>query len=507
MTPAKRADASPAALERTRIKLIGPPVRLRAAFAALGGVGEGVRQTAIYYDTGDRRLWSKGYALALRLGSGRAPPHRLLLLRETAIGFRRQVWAGPSAAIAPDPALLPKDAPSGAFADIRADELLPRFRTFTDRAVVHATRNGSRIEAALDACRAVAVGGSVGFRELELRLETGDAGDLLALARALAAEHRLGLTLTSKAARGMALAAGETAPAVKAGWPDLAPEVDRGHAVGQILATATPHVFGNLAIAAAGRDPGGAHQLRVALRRLRSALALFKGGLGPLGDDLNAGARLALRRLGDVRDLDVFLNETAPPVAAAGCGDVLQPLIARAEAARSRAYGDVRAMMADPAFTGFLVDLLTAAEAGGLALADSGGPLKPLAARLLRRRRRKTLRAGDGFALLPNADRHVARIELKKLRYACGYFQSLWPGEATQAYRRLMSALQDDLGRLNDADVAAALVDRLAGRDRAAAIAGATVKGWYAHRLAASEAHMVACWEAFRDARPFWRDQ
>lgn len=500
-------DGEAAALGRAQIKLIGPPARLRQAFASIGGEDRRARRTAVYYDTGDRRLWSRGYALALRLGEGAAPANRLLLLRETTLGFRRQIWAVQTDGMSPDPALLPRDAPRGAFSDVLPGELLPRFRTITDRATAEIALGDARIEAALDACRITAVGGAHRFQELELRLAVGGYGDLLEAARELAAEHRLGITLVSKAARGMAVAAGEdaTSTAIKAGWPEFDPEVDRGRAVARILATATPHIFGNLAAANAGETPAGVHQLRVGLRRLRSALALFKGGLGPLGVQLNDGARQALRALGPARDLDVFLTETAPSVASGLSGDALAPLIAKAEAARGRAYDRVRSLMSAPAFSGFLIDLLAAAEDGALQVADARQPLKPTAAALLKRRRRKTLRAGAGFAILPNQERHAARIELKKLRYACGYFQSLYPGEATQAYRKRMSDLQDDLGRLNDADVAAALADQLAGRDRAAAFAAAALKGWMAHGVAANEAHMIDSWDAFEAAKPFWK--
>lgn len=494
--------AAPRRFKRIAVKLDGPPERLRAAFRSLGGDVKGAtRRTSIYFDTGDRRLWSDAYTLATVEADGES---RLVLRRETALGLVRPEWRSHAPTTAPDPKALPAEAPRAAFADILPGELLPRFRIRSDRAAVRAVREGVETTVAFDRAHVSAVGGDMRLQEIEIVLRAGGVGALLGFAGALAADFGLSISLKSKAARGVTLISDARTAAAKAGWPEFVPDVTVEQALVEILTTAAAHAFANFEIAGEGRDPGGVHQLRVALRRLRSALALFKPYLGQDGAALNAGARRALQSLGAARDLDVFLTETAPPVVA-GARDHADfaPLLARAEKARRKAYHDVRKMLRQPDFVGFQTNLLGAAS-GGVAIAQGRAPLLPLAADMLRRGRRKTLRAGAGFALLPNAARHEARIALKKFRYACSYFQSLFPGPEVYAYRKRMSALQDDLGRLNDADVAAALVDRLAGRDAKARLAGAVIKGWYAGHLQANEAQMVASWEAFRREKPFW---
>lgn len=496
------------AVERVSIKLVGSAAGLRAALESLGGDPEPTDLLArVFFDTGDRRLWGQGYALSLDDRASRTTaPRRLVLTRRTDLGLRRQVWTAASPESAPNPKLLPKEAPSGPFKGVRGDELLPRFRLAVQRAVVIADMPGCRVSARLDVGAIVAVGGKARYRALDVRMEGGGVEAFLRDVGALASAHGLALSLSDPTRIGMAVAAGEPSGrrGVKAGWPVFAPETASVTAVRRILATSAAHAFANLEAAAAGETPSGVHQLRVALRRLRAALTLFKRQLGPAGVQLNAGARDALRRLGPARDLDVFLTETAPPVAAA-CGVPLDALLTRAAAAHARAYADVRAMMRDPKFIQFLTELIAAAETNAFDVKHGDAALQPIASKLLQRRHKKLLRTGAGFAALPNAQRHEARIELKKLRYAAGYFQSLFPGPETKAYRAHMSTLQDELGALNDADVASALVDRLAGHGKPAALAGAAIKGWQAHRLAANEARMIASWEAFQGAEPFWK--
>lgn len=498
------ATAADATASHVAAKLEGPADRLRAAFKAHGGrLGDMQKGVRIFYDTGDRRLWRKGYSLSV---GAEGDAYRLTLRQESGLGLVRPEWSAPVATPTPDPGLLPSDAPTAPFGDILSGELLPRFRVVADSAAADAHMDDAAVELTLRRGGVVAIAGEARFYELEVCLADGDLAGFLAAARDIAGAHKLGLSLTSKVEHGMAVAAGARLGPAKGAWPVFTPDVTVGDAVEQILAVAARHITRNLGPAAEASDIGGVHQARVALRRLRSAFSLFKGELGPLATELNDGARMALRALGTARDLDVFLAETAPPVIAELEGKVdFAPLIARAERARANAYADVRRMLRGPEFAAFLTDLFAAAEAGALDVTAPDRRLKPMAARLLRKRLRRTLKAGDGFAFLPNETRHEARIALKKVRYACGYFQSLFDGEDVYIYRKRMSALQDDLGRLNDADVAAALVDRLAAGDRAAAVAGAAIKGWQACRVQASEDHMVAAWQAFAEARPFWK--
>src|SRR3546814_2270038 len=69
----------------------------------------------------------------------------------------------------------------------------------------------------------------------------------------------------------------------------------------------------NEALLLAGRDAGALHQVRVALRRLRSAFSIFKPVIGgdahtPLRDEL----RWLASELANARNLDVLLERAKP---------------------------------------------------------------------------------------------------------------------------------------------------------------------------------------------------
>lgn len=202
----------------------------------------------------------------------------------------------------------------------------------------------------------------------------------------------------------------------------------------------------------------------------------------------------------------MFLTETLPPVLGGDeTNTALLRLAGRAEARSRAAYREVRTLVGSPRFNGFLFDLLLFAENGGSVIRDRDTMLRPVAVKLLQKRHKKVLKTGRDFTHLSTDRRHDVRIALKKLRYACDYFHSLFPKKSTAAYLKRMESLQNDLGWLNDATVAEHLVDDLAADDMQAALGGALVKGWYRHRLVQVAPHMVAAWQDFTETRPFWR--
>src|SRR5262245_59919815 len=81
-----------------------------------------------------------------------------------------------------------------------------------------------------------------------------------------------------------------------------------------VCAACVQHIEGNRHGALAGADPEYLHQIRVALRRMRTALEVFadavpKEAASPLRDEL----RWLARALGRARDWDVFIAATLKP--------------------------------------------------------------------------------------------------------------------------------------------------------------------------------------------------
>jgi CHAD domain-containing protein len=291
-------------------------------------------------------------------------------------------------------------------------------------------------------------------------------------------------------------------------------------AIQAILRKCLQHWCANEAAALDGSDPEGVHQMRVAIRRLRSAFSVFGRLIDPAQRArLSDQAKAIVTGLGPARDWDVFLAELLAPVQAARQDDAgLSRLAAAAVAARAHGYAQARAAIETRAYTRFVLQLGRWIEASGWRdqPTERGGtwldrPIDEFASHLLGRRLRKALKRGQDFAQLSAEERHRLRIALKKLRYATEFFEALYPEKQTRPYLAALKDLQDGLGHLNDVAVAQRLIGSLldgAGRngDRAG-LEGAAglVVGWHARGVADLEPEIVRAWQEFADRPAFWR--
>jgi CHAD domain-containing protein len=260
--------------------------------------------------------------------------------------------------------------------------------------------------------------------------------------------------------------------------------------------------------------PEGVHQLRVALRRLRSVLKAFRpaargAALEALDDELKALAR----RLGPARDWDVFLGGLAAEAAAALGGEDrrLAALRRAAEAKRDAAYGALRRELDGPNFRRLALDgvslLLRRPWRGEPDAADAAvldAPPEEFGAALLDKRWRKLRQGGDGIAGHSFEALHELRLEAKRLRYAAELFAPLWGGNAARRFLKRLSALQEALGTVNDAAVARGLLAALDGG--APAWAAGAVEGFAVARVGPARESALSCWEDVAAAKAFWTD-
>jgi triphosphatase len=279
------------------------------------------------------------------------------------------------------------------------------------------------------------------------------------------------------------------------------------HAVRLILLFCLDHFCVNLAVLG-GNDPVEAvHQMRVALRRLRSAIGLFS----------RLFAETELKRLkpelkwlggilGGVRDLDVFLSSIHAPVRKAfPRKKELAALQNSLSKVRNTRFKAMRAVLAGPRAARLLADVWALAE--GLTLSSPNAQLDGLATAyakaLLGRRYAKMLKAGQGFEQLTPALRHRLRIQAKKLRYAIEFFLALFGAKHTKPYLVKLVRLLDALGHLNDLAVAHATLDAPPdGKDHAKA--SSHVLNWHVERKEKLLAEAEEAWKSVVEARPFW---
>jgi CHAD domain-containing protein len=292
------------------------------------------------------------------------------------------------------------------------------------------------------------------------------------------------------------------APALPSNGPSCGMSV---HAAFTHIVAHLTDVMLHLAPVAAAADTGTepVHQMRVAVRRARSAFALFPA----LPDNpAHASAAEGLKRLGHMlgpaRDWDVFMTETAPPVEA-----VLpeQPALHSLLRAGARRRHSARATLVEylqsREFRQLCLELACLAAAASPADQAIAPPLGEFAAGVLRRRWKKLLAAGRALEDLDNQALHGLRLKAKRLRYAAEFFAPLFPDKATSRFIRRLAVLQERLGLFNDTTVAAGLLHALNGKPGYAA---GLVLGFTAARGARSRQKIATAWARFRRRDPFW---
>jgi len=254
--------------------------------------------------------------------------------------------------------------------------------------------------------------------------------------------------------------------------------------------------------------PIGIHQTRVALRRLRAAIGLFRGAVDdPALHALSAEAGWLAGECGPARDLHVFLTETAPDAP-----DVVKRVggrLKREHTARARsALSGARFATFDHALAAFVEGAPALPTAP-----PTGGRLDDFAAAALEKRHDKVVRRGHKIASLDSEGRHRLRIACKKLRYAAGFLQPAFKrrgfdSKAAAAYIEATARLQNALGALNDRAVAGKVIDDLIVAARPAEKVDRPLHA-LAKRLSAGgkrrERRLERAWKAFREAEPFWR--
>ncbi|MBY0431347.1 MAG: inorganic triphosphatase, partial [Rhodospirillales bacterium] len=197
--------------------------------------------------------------------------------------------------------------------------LQPLFATEIHRTAWYLPVPQGRIEIALDQGEIVCGDRREAIREVELELQGGSAAELFHLALALQADiPRLRILTRSKSDRGYALVHAAEPAGRKAEPTDLTPDMTVEAAVEAIARSCLGHFLANEPILRVSRHPEAVHQMRVALRRLRTAFALFKPLLHTAeGEALRTEMRWLLGDLGAARDMDVFLAEVIDPAAEA----------------------------------------------------------------------------------------------------------------------------------------------------------------------------------------------
>ncbi|MBN6036682.1 CHAD domain-containing protein [Amycolatopsis sp. 195334CR] len=224
----------------------------------------------------------------------------------------------------------------------------------------------------------------------------------------------------------------------------------------------------------AGTDPEHLHQLRVAIRRMRSVLKVSGGLLGPTAEEVRAELGWLGNALGEVRDFDVLIEHLREVVAEFETTDQLaaRQLVARFVAQRGQAKRRMTRVLNSSRYATVLTmtaQLSRTAEVEPVE-SDVDVPAKREEVDLVGALKKPYRKLAKAVAALgenpPNDDLHALRIHGKRLRYAGELAKPAAPDKAAkQAIKVLVKAaerLQTVLGDHQDAVVAAERVRALA---------------------------------------------
>ena len=293
---------------------------------------------------------------------------------------------------------------------------------------------------------------------------------------------------------------------VKAARIAVVPTMSVADAYVAIVAASLAHLEANEAGVLSGIHPEFLHQSRVALRRLRSAISVFR--------DIEDAARITSEmrwvagHLGAARDWDVFVLDTLAQAADAFPGaDGIRDIRQHGLRQRKTAWSKAQRVVAGERYRTLKLDLrrssITAAATGG----DNKrtDDLPSYVSRVLERRYRKVCKRGLELDTQGWEELHALRIAVKKLRYPVEFFSSLFDSAAGVHLGSRLTAVQEILGRINDAVTAQRMLGSAVPSDRPQAVrAAAMVSAWAESRAHALRADLDAAWKAFHAAQVFW---
>ena len=489
-----------------------------------------IRLRAMYFDTPDRQMARQRAAVRLRL-EGRKWVQTFKMAGQDALSRIELNHPRPGPEL--DLSVYAGTPAEAVFAKIKG-ELALRYETdvWRTRRLIR-TRLGM-VEVAYDDGMIRAGGLELPLNEVEFELISGKVGALFTLATRWVKQFGVVLDVRSKAERGDGLAnaagrineaagdqrklvrdaeiarfwapvpAGKVVLPIRA-TPERALDIVTAECVEQIIRNAASLAEVDTVLPSTAGGAEHVHQLRIGMRRLRSAWRLFDGWTPLPSESAQEGAARYFGEFGAARDSDVLGESVVPALLRAG-----MPSISLMVA------GDpinANKLAASPAFQTWLLDILAwsigmrPAPAPVLAPAEEapsaaqpGKLVVPVAGRL-RKWHKRLVADGRRFHELDDPARHKLRKLAKRLRYGLSFTESLFDAHRVKPYRKRLAQLQDVLGNINDLVVARDLYATMTGEHPQAWFA----LGWIAARLeelykdAEDEIALLA------DVPPFWK--
>jgi len=447
------------------------PAMRRAALARALATPSAVRRdlTTTYFDTPDRRLAAARLALRLR-HDGQAWVQTLKV--DTGdLHQRIEHEVGlPAVSRGSIPAVDPMLHTGTLAGDILRRALghaATSLRTVCESHFVRTSREvrsgASVVAVTLDVGAIRAAGHEWPVHEVEFELVRGRVDDLLDLSERWVRRFGLWWDVRSKAERGDRLARGISVGEPQKAQPstisvDQPPDI----VVRCLLIDCLRHALPNAAEVI--EDTGSAehlHQVRVALRRLRTLLRVFGDWLPTRAREQDMALRQLFIALGAARERDVLDQAVLPALRAAGA-----PTLALPTLPTGTPQG---ALLGSPETQTLILALLRAAVAAPSGPRSESTPTPRQWLRsvrvMLRHAHRRLGRDAGLYLQMDDAARHRVRKRLKRMRYTLEFVLPLVDGKPVRRYLQRLQVAQEHLVMLGDVQMAESLFRRQADDD------------------------------------------
>ncbi|VFR30251.1 Adenylate cyclase [plant metagenome] len=513
------------------------------------GTATRVRLHALYFDTPDRELARARVAIRLRK-EGRQWVQTLKTPGDHALSRIELNHERPGPVL--DLSVY-ADTPVAAVLASLQGELAVRYETDISRLLRRVRTRHGTVEIAYDTGWLRAGELALPVSEVEFELVSGKLDAVFDLGRRWQHKFGLVLDLRSKSHRGDALAntaqtlaaidpdaSGATKQRAKeiarywapqgAGVSPLHADMDASQALRAVTYECLEQVVAN-AVPLAEVDTAGVycaggaehvHQLRVGMRRMRSAWKLFQGWTPGPSEALVQQARELFASFGESRDADVLQDTVLPTLERAGMPALKLP--------PSESKVDAGALAASREFQGWVLDMLAwtlglghdaQPAASTSASADDNAAPGTVSARVeiiplsappvptltellsgrLRKWHRRLVSEGERFLSLEAEPRHELRKRGKRLRYGLAFAEPLLNAQRLRPYRKQLSEVQDILGEMNDLYVAQEHFEVLSAGHTQAWFA----RGWIVARLDTLGEQAQSSFHTLGEIKPFWK--
>ena len=329
-----------------------------------------------------------------------------------------------------------------------------------------------------------------------MELGEGTPQDAVSLARQWCAMHGLFLSTITKSMKGQRLSnALALSPATSAVSPKFARHASGHEMITAVVAACLSQILPNMSELAGGsQHPDHIHQLRVGIRRLRTALRELAGLSDAIDPVWEAALVQAFRALGAQRDHSNLALMLQPQLLAAGGPDIHLDIA-------TGHMVDPGEVVRAPDFQDTLLGLLGFVYGESAEPANQPEGLKKTMSRGLDKLHKRAVRDGKNFLALDEVRQHGVRKRFKRLRYLIEFAEPIFAIRKASRMTAALKPVQDALGLYNDELMALHAWQELAA-DNPKAWFGI---GWLTARKLPHAKRCLKEIKTFADIKPFWR--